>query len=196
MPNKGDTRYRIDALIKIANITHSDILREECCVDAKNLLDNIDAKSEIDPISLFLTKYCRIGDDVRSKKTEVYEYYNYVRRIEDIPYLTKKEFYSHLTAYGVHSKKYQGYDVFNIALFKEGFTQQYKARNFILEFLKKESPQKVSNLDAAAKSNGISANALKEAKRFLKESGQIKIYSVGFENKTWLAELLREEMIV
>lgn len=196
MPNKGNTRYRIDTLIKIANITHSDILREECCADAKNLLDDIDAKSEIDPISLFLTKYCRIGDDVRSKKTEVYEYYNYVRRIEDIPYLTKKEFYSHLTAYGVHSKKYQGYDVFNIALFKEGFTQQYKARNFILEFLKKESPQKVSNLDATARSNGISANALKEAKRFLKESGQIKIYSVGFENKTWLAELLREEMIV
>ena len=68
--------------------------------------------------------------------------------------------------------------------------QQEGAREFILDFLEGESPQKVSDLDAAAKNNGISANAIKAAKRFLKESGKIRIYSVGFKPKTWMIDLL------
>ena len=68
--------------------------------------------------------------------------------------------------------------------------QQEGARNFVLEALEEESPQKVSDLDAAAKSNGISASALKAAKRYLKESGRIKIYSFGFNPKTWMISLL------
>ena len=48
MAKKDDTRYKIDTLIKIASITSDRILREECCMEAKNLIDAAIAYYESD----------------------------------------------------------------------------------------------------------------------------------------------------
>lgn len=109
MSKKDDYRYKIDSLIKIANITSDDILREECCASAKNMLDNIE-ESE-DCVQMFLSRYFVIGDG-REKRTSVFEFYNNIRTENDFPYLTKRQLYGRITELGVGQLKTNGYHVF------------------------------------------------------------------------------------
>lgn len=112
MAKKDDTRYKIDSLIKIASITSDRILREECCMEAKNLIDDIN--ESIDCITLFLTRYCDVGTNFRTSRSDIFEYYNFIREKEDLPYLTIKHFYARLREYGVPEGKSQGIWYFGI----------------------------------------------------------------------------------
>lgn len=109
MAKKDDYRYKIDSLIKIANITSDEILREECCADAKNMLDNIEESA--DSVQVFLDKYFVVGEG-RIKRTSVFEFYNDVRMENDFPYLTKKQLYGRIVGLGVGLGKYCGYHMF------------------------------------------------------------------------------------
>lgn len=108
---KDDTRYKIDTLIKIASITSDHLLREECCMEAKNLIDDI--HENIDCITLFLTNYYDIGANFRIKRSDVFEHYNFVREKEGFPYLTSHNFYRRIREHGVGEGK-AGYWYFNM----------------------------------------------------------------------------------
>lgn len=109
MSKKDDYRYKIDSLIKIANITSDDILREECCASAKNMLDNIE--ESLDSVQVFLNKYFVIGKG-RTKRTNVFELYNDHRAENDFPYLSKRQLYARIVGLDVGYGKYCGYHVF------------------------------------------------------------------------------------
>ena len=109
MSKKDDYRYKIDSLIKIANITSDEILREECCASAKNMLDKIEESA--DCVQMFLNKYFVVGDG-RTKRTSVFELYNNVRTENDFPYLTKRQLYGRIVGLGVGEIKTNGYHTF------------------------------------------------------------------------------------
>lgn len=63
------------------------------------------------------------------------------------------------------------------------------AKAFILEALKEQGQMEVEELDELAKVNGISANALKNAKAALKRDGATHTWSVGFNPKKYFIHL-------
>lgn len=103
---KSDLRYRIDTLLKIAGRTYDDVLREECCVEAKNLLDDT-LEETIDSVDMFLTKYCNVGKG-RTSRTEIYEAYNQKRLKEGYPYYSRNALYARLRENGVTEIKTEG----------------------------------------------------------------------------------------
>lgn len=96
---KSDLRYRIDTLLKIASRTYDDVLREECCTEAKNLLDDT-LEEATDSVQLFLAKYCIVGTG-RTKRSKVFEVYNQKRIAEGYPYYSKRELYARFRENGV-----------------------------------------------------------------------------------------------
>ena len=70
--------------------------------------------------------------------------------------------------------------------------QREEAKEFILDFLK-DGEKEVSELDAMAKAQSISANSLKNAKADLKKEGKIKYRSEGFNPKRFFVALKATE---
>lgn len=70
--------------------------------------------------------------------------------------------------------------------------QREEAKEFILDFLK-DGEKEVSELDAMAKAQSISANSLKNAKADLKKEGKIKYRSEGFNPKRFFVALIATE---
>jgi len=96
---KSDLRYRIDTLLKIASRTYDDVLREECCVEAKNLLDDT-LEEATDSVDMFIAKYCTVGKG-RTSRTAIYEAYNQKRINEGYPYYSRTALYARLRENGV-----------------------------------------------------------------------------------------------
>ena len=70
--------------------------------------------------------------------------------------------------------------------------QREEAKEVILDFLK-DGEKEVSELDAMAKAQSISANSLKNAKADLKKEGKIKYRSEGFNPKRFFVALIATE---
>ena len=107
---KSDLRYRIDTLLKIASRTYDDVLREECCTEAKNLLDDT-LEESVDSVEIFLAKYCTVGRG-RTLRSKVAEAYNQKRIIEGYPYYSRNELYARLREKGVGEVKTCGENCF------------------------------------------------------------------------------------
>lgn len=99
MAKKDDHRYKIDTLIKIASTTADRTLREECCVEAKNLLE--DVHDNVDSVVLFLHTYYEFETDGRVSRGDVWDLYNHVRANEDYPYLTRNALYRRIREQGI-----------------------------------------------------------------------------------------------
>lgn len=67
-----------------------------------------------------------------------------------------------------------------------------EAKEFILDFLK-DGQKEVSELDEMAKVDGISKNALKDAKAALKKEGVTHTWSIGFNPKKYIISLTATE---
>lgn len=70
-----------------------------------------------------------------------------------------------------------------------------EAKEFILDFLK-DGQKEVEELDEMAKVNGLSKNAMKEAKTELRQEGKIKTWSLGYgSDKKYFITLLKGSLI-
>ena len=74
-----------------------------------------------------------------------------------------------------------------------GTPAKEEAKDFILDTLKDHGQMEVADLDELAKVEGISKNALKEAKADLKRDAAIHTWSVGFKPKKFFISLKATE---